>query len=234
MTASLQPIVLVATGLALEARIAAGRGVRTITVGVDPARLADVLERELEHDVFAIMSFGIAGGLAPGVATGTCVIARGVVSDDGYRRCDERWTKAMATRFPRAIVADIAGSDAVIVDSAAKRALHRATKAVAVDTESHVASRVALAYGVPFAAFRVVSDPVERSLPPAVGSALGANGDVKVAGMMRSLARAPAQWPLVARTALDAAAAFAALSSGRRRLGARLACDPRALLFDVT
>ncbi|HEY3459351.1 MAG TPA: adenosylhopane nucleosidase, partial [Casimicrobiaceae bacterium] len=81
---------------------------------------------------------------------------------------------------------------------------------------------------------RVVSDPVERSLPPAVGSALAANGDVKVAGMMRLLARAPAQWPLVARTALDAVAAFAALSSGRRRLGARLACDPGALLFDVT
>ena len=76
MTSASQPVVVVATGLALEARIAAGRGVRTITVGVDPARLADVLERELEHDAFAVMSFGIAGGLAPGLAPGTCVIAR--------------------------------------------------------------------------------------------------------------------------------------------------------------
>jgi nucleoside phosphorylase len=174
VTSASQPVVVVATGLALEARIAAGRGVRTITVGVDPARLADVLERELEHDAFAVMSFGIAGGLAPGLAPGTCVIARGVVGDDGYRRCDERWTHAMAARFPRAAVGDVAGSDAVIVDSARKRALHRATRAIAVDTESHVASRIALAYGLPFAAFRVVADPVERSLPPAVGGALGA------------------------------------------------------------
>ena len=234
MTSASQPVVVFATGLALEARIAAGRGVRTITVGVDPARLADVLERELEHDAFAVMSFGIAGGLAPGLAPGTCVIARGVVGDDGYRRCDERWTHAMAARFPRAAVGDVAGSDAVIVDSARKHALHRATRAIAVDTESHVASRIALAYGLPFAAFRVVADPVERSLPPAVGGALGANGAVRVGEMLRSLAGAPAQWPLVARTALDAAAAFAALLGGRRRLGARLACDPRALLFDVT
>ena len=232
--ASLQPVVLVATGLALEARIAAGPGVRTITVGVDPARLAVVLERELEHDAFAVMSFGIAGGLAPGLAAGTCVIARGVVGVDGYRRCDERWTKAMATRFPRAIVADVAGSDAVIADRSEKQALHRATRAVAVDTESHVASRIALAYGLPFAAFRVVADPVERSLPPAVGGALAVNGDVKIGELMRALVRAPSQWPLVARTALDAGAAFSALLSGRRRLGARLGCDPRALLFDVT
>jgi hopanoid-associated phosphorylase len=233
VTASAQSVVLVATGLALEARIAAGRGVRTITVGVDPARLASVLERELPH-AFAVMSFGIAGGLAPGRAAGTCVIARGIVGDDGYRRCDERWTHAMAARFPQAIVGDVAGSDTVIVDSAAKQALHRATKAIAVDTESHVASRVALAYGLPFAAFRVVADPVERSLPPAVGGALASNGDVRIGEVMRSLVRTPSQWPLVVRTALDAGAAFAALLSGRRRLGTRLGCDPRALLFDVT
>jgi hopanoid-associated phosphorylase len=234
VTASAQSVVLVVTGLALEARIAAGPGVRTITVGVDPARLAQRLERELARDAFAVMSFGIAGGLAPGIAAGTCVIARGVVGDDGYRRCDERWTQAMAARFPRAVVGDVAGSDAVIADSAAKRALHRATQAIAVDTESHVASRVALAYGLPFAAFRVVADPVERSLPPAVGGALASDGNVKFGAIVRSLARAPAQWPQAARTALDAGAAFAALLSGRRRLGARLGCDPRALLFDVT
>jgi hypothetical protein len=95
-------------------------------------------------------------------------------------------------------------------------------------------ARVAYAYALPFAAFRVVADVVERSLPPVAASALDQRGRVKMANVVRSLAAEPSQLPSLARTALDARAAFASLLRGRRRLGARLGCDPRALLFDVT
>jgi adenosylhomocysteine nucleosidase len=204
-----------------------------VCVGVDPARLADALEREIARGAFAVMSFGIAGGLAPGISPGTCVIARAVVGDDAYRRCDERWTQAMSSLLPDALVGDIAGSDRPLANADAKQSLHSATRALAVDTESHVAARMALAQGLPFAAFRVVADPAERSLPPLAMGALDASGGVKLASVLRSLASAPSQLPPLVRTALDARAAFAALLRGRRRLGFRLGCDPRAFLFDV-
>jgi adenosylhomocysteine nucleosidase len=225
--------VLVATGLAREARIAAGPGARAIAVGVDARRLAIALEREIAHGAVAVMSFGLAGGLAPGVAPGTSVLARGIVCDDGYRRCDERWTQAMAARLSDAIVADLASRDAPLADVAGKRSLHAATGAVAVDTESHVAARVAQAHGLPFAAFRVVVDPADRALPPAAARAIDGDGRLDWASVLRSFATTPSQLPLVVRSALDARAAFAALLRGRRRLGPHLGCDPRTFLLDV-
>lgn len=227
------PFVVAASGLAIEARIATGPGVRGIVGGVDARRLARALEHEVTHGARAIISFGIAGGLAPDAVAGTWVVGRGVMTPAGYRRCDDAWTQALVARLPGARLADLAGSDAPVADAAAKRALHLATDAIAVDTESHVAAAVAAAHRLPFAVFRVIADGAHRGLPPAASVALKPEGRVDVAAVLRSLARAPGQLPLLARTAIDARAAFGALLRGRRRLGPWLGCDLRALERDV-
>ena len=116
----------------------------------------------------------------------------------------------------------------------AKRALRRATGAVAVDTESHVAAAIAAKHGMPFAAFRVVADSARRSLPPVASVALTQDGGVSHAAVLRSLARSPSQIPAVLRTAVDARRAFRALLRGRRRLGRGLAHpDLGDLLLDM-
>jgi adenosylhomocysteine nucleosidase len=225
--------VLVACGLALEARIAGGPGVRSVVGGVDSRRLAVELERALSSGASGIISFGIAGGIAPGLRAGSCIIARGVHTAAGYRACDAAWTSHLAGRLCNAVVADLAGSDRPVADAAAKRALHAATSALAVDTESHVAAEVAAAHALPFAAFRVVADPATRSLPEAALIGLDGEGAIDLAALLRSLVRTPSQLPLLVRTAIDAQATFAALRRGRRRLGVRFGCDLRALDLDV-
>lgn len=233
MSAGGQTVVVAATGLALEARIAAGPGVRGVAGGMDVPRLERALEREVARGAAGIISFGIAGALAEDVATGTWIVGRGVHTPGGYRPCDAAWVQTLALRLPGARVADIAACDRPAADALAKRALRAATSAIAVDTESHVAARVAAARSLPFAAFRVIADLAERSLPPAACIALMPGGAIDIAAVARSLARAPLQLPHLVRVALDARAAFAALRRGRRLLGPGLGFDLRPLERDV-
>src|SRR6185437_10780812 len=127
--------VVAASGLAIEARIAAGAGVCAIAGGLDPRALAASLEREVARGACGIISFGIAGGLAPDVAAGTWIVGRGVYTPTGYQSCDLEWTQHLAERLPGALLGDLAGCELPIPDAGAKRALHVATSALAVDTE---------------------------------------------------------------------------------------------------
>jgi hopanoid-associated phosphorylase len=226
--------VIAVTGLAIEARIAAGAGVRAIAGGGVAPRLAAALEREIEQGAGAVISFGIAGGLAPDVAPGRWIVARAVVTPTENWLCDPEWTRILAERLHGSLTSDIAGVDAPVIEAARKGALYLASGAAALDTESHIAARIAAEHGLPFAAFRVVADPAHRNLPPVATQSLDADGTIDVSVVLRSLARRPGQLPLLLRTAVDARTAFRALSRGRRLLGPRLGHpDFDQLLFDV-
>jgi adenosylhomocysteine nucleosidase len=218
-----EPRVIAVCGLAWEARIAAGVGVHAIAGGVNADRLRAALELEIASGASAIMSFGIAGGLVSNLKSGAWIVGRAVVTRKARWVCDDAWTAQIARRLPGACVADLAGVDRPAGTPFAKRALHDATRAVAVDTESHIAARIAAAHRLPFAAFRVVVDPLGRKLPAAATTALGHEGAINRAAVVRSLVRAPAELSLLMRTAIDARTAFRALSRGRRLLGLRLA-----------
>lgn len=236
MTAALDRRRIIAvTGLAFEARMVRGAGILAMSGGGDVARLRSCLDREASKGAFGLISFGIAGGLVVGAATGAWVIGARVVQGGTTRIADREWVAALARRLPGATIADIAGSDDVVAEPGAKRTLHAASGASIVDTESHVVAEIAHARGLPFAAFRVVSDPVDRALPEAARVGLKPNGGVAFTAVARSLVRAPVQIASLARAALDAAVALRALSEGRRRLGAGLAYpDFDELLLDVT
>jgi adenosylhomocysteine nucleosidase len=227
--------IVAVTGLAVEARIASGPGVRALAGGGNARQLALALERELARGARGVISFGVAGGLAEDIVRGTWLVARAVVTPTKRWPCDTAWTRMLAERLHGALTMDLTGTDAPITESAAKRALYRTTGAAAVDTESHIAAAIAASHGVPFAAFRVVVDAAQRDLPPAASVALEPDGKISGVAVLRSLARAPAQFPLLVRTAIDARAAFRALSRGRRLLGPGLGYpDLGELLLDVS
>jgi adenosylhomocysteine nucleosidase len=214
------PIIAV-SGLAWEARIAAGPGVTAIAGGADAEGLTALLQREVTHGASGIISFGIAGGLVPSLKPGTWILGRAIVTPNARWRCDEEWTRFMSTRLPNACIAELAAVDRPASTPSAKHSLHEATGAIAVDTESHIAAWIAAAHGLPFVAFRVVADPVGRKLPSAATTALRREGTIDHAAVFRSVVRTPTEIPLLARTAFDARAALRALSRGRRLLGLR-------------
>jgi hopanoid-associated phosphorylase len=225
--------VIAVTGLAFEASIAAGTGV-TVVRGIDSRRLKAALESTVSRAVRGIISFGIAGGLEPDLAPGHWVVPSGVVI--GGRRVPTcpHWSRRLRDMMPGARGGDIAGVDAPVATPQDKRALHRGTGATAVDMESHVAAEVAASLGLPFAAFRIIIDPVHRELPPAALVGLRPDGRPDIPEVLRSVARRPGQLPGLVLTAFDAQKARGALLRSRRLLGPHFGFpDVGKHVFDV-
>src|ERR1700674_3578736 len=128
---SSDPSVVAVTCLALEARIAAGACVSVICSHA--SQLVVALEASIRRGAGGIISFGIAGGLAPDLVAGDWVIASGVRTDQGRFAVDHAWARRLVAALPGAVHADIVGVDAPVMEPLEKRRIHARTGAVAVD-----------------------------------------------------------------------------------------------------
>ncbi len=222
---------LIVCGLKAEADIAIGADgsdprVTLLAGGGDAQQLERRLGR-LAPRASAVLSFGVAGGLAPDLVAGNLLVADALATPDGrVIPTDADWAAALATRLgaQRAIFAAV---DAPLADIAGKAKLHRSTGAATVDMETHIAARAAVAHGLRLAAIRVVTDAASRSLPHVATVGMRSDGKVDGAAIARSLLRDPRQIPALIRTGLDARKAFAALLRCRETLG------PGFALFDL-
>jgi hopanoid-associated phosphorylase len=211
--------IIAVCGLLREARIAAGPGVKTAVAANDPDLLRRKLEQAIAEGARGIVSFGIAGGLEPSLKSGDCVVAW-AVQDGGARFIpDVAWAQRIVARLPHAIHAPVAGVDGIAATPAAKSALFESTRAYAVDMESHIVARVAVAHRVPFAVLRTIADPAHSALPPLASAAVTAAGRLNLLGVLASLLGNPRQISALPRTARETNAAFAALLRCRRALG---------------
>jgi hopanoid-associated phosphorylase len=214
---------VVVTGMAFEARIAAGAQVEVLS-GLGGAALAAALAVRLRQPCDGVISFGVAGGLDAALVPGAVLVAQRVAEPGaaGYAT-DARWSAALLAALPGAVAGTLAGVAQAAATVADKQALRRATGALAVDMESHIAARAAQAAAVPFAACRIVLDSAVRAVPPAALAAMGPDGRTRIAAMLLSLAAHPGQLPDLLRLARDAGAARTALRVTRVRLGERYA-----------
>lgn len=215
--------VLVVTGLAKEARIAAGPGVDAVGAGGSPKRLRALLAARSAPGCCAVVSFGIAGGLDPSLAPGHVLVATAILGDSGRHEADaairDVLLEILSHTGLRVLAADLAGVDAAVMSVEAKLELHHRTGAAAVDMESHVAAAFARRHGLPFAAIRVVCDPAHRALPAFVATALKPNGDPDILAVLGALARGQVGIGVLIRLARDSSAAFASLNRCRSTLG---------------
>jgi len=214
---------LVVTGMAREAALAAGPGTVVVASGGNTARLREALAEYRKPVWRGVLSFGIAGGLETGLAPGDVVVTSATVADDRRSIADAELSDWIAKRLSGGgltpLRADIAGSDIPVLHATAKATLHERTAAAAVDMESHVAAEYARSFGLPFAALRVVCDPGVRNLPPLAATALRDDGGVSFPAVLSSLIRSPAQLAALPRLSRDAAAAFRTLRRCRDLLG---------------
>lgn len=214
---------IVITGMRAEARIASAPGVSVFACGGNVGLRAPAIRHAVFSGAPAIVSFGIAGGLLAHMRPGDWIVATGVSANGQRIAADGAWMTRLAERLPRAEVGDIVSVPAPVRRPHQKRHLQASTGACAVDMESFQAAALARELGVPFAAVRVVADPLDRELPPAVHSGLQPDGSVALGSVLDSLAREPGQLLSLARVTLDAYVAFRALLLGRDRLGPRFA-----------
>jgi adenosylhomocysteine nucleosidase len=220
MTSS-RPKLLVITGLKREARIAAGEYVDTLCSGGNPVALAARLAN-LSPPTDGILSFGLAGGLAPDLSSGDIVVASEVFASSECLETDTNWQDRIVTAMkaePSLYLGPIAARDAVLTQAGAKAELNLELGALAVDMESHLAASYAHKHGLPFAVIRAISDPVTRSLPDIAANALTPDGDVDLKKVVGGLLRQPGQLPALIAAGIDSERAFASLRRCRRLLG---------------
>lgn len=216
--------VIAVTGLAREARIARGSKVTTVIGGGDKQLLSSRLEGAIRAGAKGIISFGIAGALAPLLKPGDVVIATHVVHGNERYATDPRWTSVLRQKLPRATLAIIAGHGEIVSHVDGKRRLFAISGAHAVDTESHIAARMARKHGIPFVAIRTISDAAARGLPPAALVPLSSSGQIRLSGVLRSVLADPMQMGDLLVTGREAGKAFAALGHCRDALGLFLGC----------
>jgi hopanoid-associated phosphorylase len=215
--------VIALVGLAFEARIAAGPDVMVVCRGTG-CEAGDLLSLAVRNDCRSIISFGVAGGLAPELLPGDCVVASTIVDYPTLRATDRTWSRKLLDAIPDARHGPIVGANSIVSGPAGKHELYAMTGAVAVDMESHLVARFAAAHGLAFAAVRVIIDPAHRLVPPAAMLAMGPSGAADLSAMLHEILVRPWQLSALLRIAADAYAARVALIRLRRMVGPGFSC----------
>lgn len=214
------------TGLAAEADVAEELGLAAAVGAGMPAGTDAAIAELLRKPVIGLLSFGIAGGLAPGLVPGTLVLPAALRGGDGSAYwVDVAW-HARLTRVAHAaglslVVGGMLGTDRIAATADEKAALHRSTHAVAVDLESHRVAAAAARAQIPFAILRAIADPAERDLPPAALVRLTDEGRPSVR-VLTSIIRRPYQVPALLQLARETRIALRALRRGGAALGEAL------------
>jgi adenosylhomocysteine nucleosidase len=183
-------------------------------MGCAAAGLAAV--RLIESGASALMSFGLAGGLDPGLSAGSVVLPSEVISRGGARFLTSAdWLEQLRFRIAKqrpVAVGTLLSSLTAIGAVADKASAFRETGAIAVDMESFGVAEVAAAHGLPFVAVRVIVDTAVDVLPRAVLAA-GRAGQVNLRRLVGGVALAPSELVAVIRLAQRYRAATRSLAA---------------------
>lgn len=205
--------VLCTSGLAAEAKIARAAGFPVVIGAGDRERTATLVE-VAARGANCLMSFGIAGALAPDLRAGDVVLSAEVVSAGQRWQADVRFQDRVAELAGEigAFSGPVLGASAILATEADKGRAWRETGALAVDLESDVVARIAAQAGIPFLVARTIADTAFRELPPAALIPLSEAGTPKLALVLASVLRRPAQIRPLIRLARETRMALSALA----------------------
>jgi hopanoid-associated phosphorylase len=208
-------------GLISERDALALEGLAPVRVAGARPDAAEAAARDLaNHGVSALLSVGLAGALAPGLAPGDLLAPATILSPEGAAFHGDA---DLATRLGFQLSAHrLLGWEAIVATPNQKQALRAATGADAVDMESHRVALVAQGLGLPFLAIRVIADPADRAIPPSASDSVRPDGSVDVARTVARLLARPQDLPALIRLGRDSARAHEELASIGRRLAAAL------------
>lgn len=209
----------VVTGMRSEAKLFDGLACQVVSGGGHAASTVAKIDSLVADGVTQLVSFGIAGALAPAMEPGELAMATDVAMPDGSAiAADAMWSREVAARIGGARLALIAGASAAVATPEAKAALHRATGAMAIDMESHHVAAAAQRHNLPFIVIRAIADTAGDELPPAALVGLDEEGRPAIGAVLLSLLRNPLQLPALLRVARRSDIALKALLGGRAGL----------------
>lgn len=211
-------------GLTAEAKIARAAGFSAVVGAGNRSRTTTLVESAVRQ-ASCLISFGIAGALAPELRTGGVIVSTNVIAADKRWWAEKRFRDRIAD-FARGIGAlegPVLGAPAILATAAQKSWAWNETRAVAVDLESDIVARIATSAGIPFIVLRSIADPAYRELPPTALIPLSEDGTPRLAWVLASVLRQPRQLASLVGLAREVRTARLALAGPARALHGFLA-----------
>lgn len=193
----------VVTGLQAEARWLSQAGFMVQVGGGTPEGARLMAQKLVDKGAKALLSFGLAGGLQPGLQPGTVLVPATVITPTKTFACD---TELMAF-LGFANASPLLAGQKIAATVAEKTALFSRYHAASIDLESGAVAEIATQNALPFAVLRAVTDPAERTLPPAALVALKDDGSLDSWRLICSILHQPTQISDLIKVGQDAKAA---------------------------
>lgn len=194
-------------------------------VGVGNRSRTTTLVESAARQANCLISFGIAGALAPELQTGGVIVSTNVIAAEKRWWAEKQFRDRIAD-FARGIGAregPVLGAPAILATAAQKSRAWSETRAVAVDLESDIVARIATSAGIPFVVLRSIADPAYHELPPAALIPLSEDGTPRLARVLASVLRQPRQVASLVGLAREVRTAQLALAGPARALHGFLA-----------
>ena len=211
--------VLCTSGLAAEARIARAAGFQVI-VGAGDHRRTTALVEAAARQAKCLISFGIAGGLAPHLRPGDVILSAEVIGADRRWRANQSFHAQVGDLARRIGAAEgpVLGARYILASEDDKARAWRDTGALAVDLESAIVARAAEAAGIPFLVLRTIADAAHRKLPSAALIPLLEDGTPAFTRVLGEVLRRPQQIAALFGLARETRLALSALAGPARAL----------------
>jgi adenosylhomocysteine nucleosidase len=207
-----------------------------VTTGMGAANAERVADAVISKTYSFCIISGFAGALKSSVKRGDIVASEGV-QDHASRQTEicnaDLLTHASENGAMR--IATLLTTDHVVNTATEKNRL--SPFAEAVDMESFAILHAANKKAVPSVVVRVISDPFDRDMPAELDTIVGPQGNIKIAGVVRYVAKHPLAVPALMRLGRDSKTAAEALAqfleSYINKLSSATHADPPPTLQDV-
>jgi adenosylhomocysteine nucleosidase len=192
------------SGMPVYTGTAGGSEIVATRTGIGPARAEEVTEQLLAGTVVdRVIVAGIAGGLAPVSSVGDLIVPEAVVDAATGERFHATPVGGVA---PKGVIRMGGPDDYGLDDGDVARLLDEGF--TALDMETAAVARVCERHGVPWLAFRAISDMAgDRSLGPVVMTFVDPDGSPRAGPAVRYMLTHPHRIPLLVRLGRDAKAA---------------------------
>lgn len=179
-----------------------GANAWVIAAGVGMENALRASEWLLANGAKALLSWGLASGLNPGLPAGSVLLPQRIrIEPDSrlpgkkppnlqYLATDKSWRRSLLTRLQadfQVTSGDMLYCDRWLTDRHAKQALYQATSASAADMSSVAVGWAAREAGIPFAVLRVVADPAGLTLPRTLSRVMDSYGRISPARLIPGL-----------------------------------------------
>lgn len=163
--------------------------------GIGPERARRAAEDLLSAGAKALISWGVAGGLAPHLESGVLLLPEQVrlLSGEQYGT-DPYWLQSLLEQLEGKLPlsnAPLQHTETILSSPEEKTRLYRQTGCVAVDMESAAVGKAAASAGVPFLVIRAIADPAPTALPPSALKALNSQGQLQLFALLANLLKRP-------------------------------------------